>query len=79
MSTPVLCVRAWCRRRPTTAGVSCGPRYSSSCVLGVLALLIGGRVSAETQFRDQADAARTARMQAELLYRTCSSPTAHPS
>ncbi len=37
-------------------------------VLGVLALLIGGRVSAETQFRDQADAARTARMQAELLY-----------
>jgi len=37
-------------------------------VLGVIALLIGQRVSAETRFRDQADSARKARLRAELLY-----------
>ena len=38
-------------------------------VLAVAALLIGRRVSAETRVRDQADTARRARVQAELLYR----------
>ena len=37
-------------------------------VLVAVAVLIGRRVSAETRFRDQADAARTARLRAELLY-----------
>ena len=37
-------------------------------VLLVLALLIGTRVTAETRLREQADVARTARLQAELLY-----------
>ena len=37
-------------------------------VLVVLALVVGSRVTAETRFRDQADAAQTARLRAELLY-----------
>ena len=37
-------------------------------VLLALALVIGSRVSAETRLRDQADAAQTARLRAELLY-----------
>ncbi len=37
-------------------------------VLLAMALLIGWRVTAETRFREQADAARTARLQAEVLY-----------
>jgi signal transduction histidine kinase len=37
-------------------------------VLVAVAVLIGRRVSAETRFRDQADAARKARLRAELLY-----------
>ena len=37
-------------------------------VLLAPALLIGWRVTAETRFREQADAARTARLQAEVLY-----------
>jgi signal transduction histidine kinase len=37
-------------------------------VLLALALLIGTRVTAETRFREQADAARTARFETEALY-----------
>jgi len=37
-------------------------------VLLALALVVGSRVTAETRFRDQADAAQTARLRAELLY-----------
>jgi len=37
-------------------------------VLLALALVVGSRVTAETRFRDQADAAQTARLRAEVLY-----------
>ena len=37
-------------------------------VLLALALVVGSRVTAETRLRDQADAAQTARLRAELLY-----------
>ena len=46
-------------------------------VLPAMALLIGCRVTAETRFREQADAARTAQLQAEVLYQDMFELTAH--
>jgi len=47
-------------------------------VLLVVAVLIGRRVTAETRFRDQADAARKARLRAELLYQDMFESTRSP-
>ena len=68
MSSATRASTASCRSSAHSTALRWWAEVLQLAVLALVALLIGRRVSVETRMREQADAARAARRQAELLY-----------